>query len=185
MSAAVTSWATIQEAILGTLRAAFLDRVETYAPYSLAETRPINTPALLLDLDGFDDGDDLGDGRTEILADWTIYGILSTATPDYELQVREMIREVKALVTHNLWGLPGAVGFPDEVIARPAQFRGGEDGYASWCVMWRQKAILGPPTWPAEGIIPKEVWLGFPPNTGAAHVDDYVQVASEADLPQF
>ena len=180
----VNTLTQIHEAILAELRARFTDRVTTFTAYQLAATEPIDTPALLLDLDLGEVGRDTGDERLPVALSWTLYCLLSSNTDNPELQVREFAIEATQAVYRSQFGLPGVLSMPRDLIAGPAAFRGGDDGYAAWWISWTCDAHVGRSIWSGTAV-PDRVWLGFEPNVGPDHVDDYVQVASLADLPQI
>ncbi|WP_320055615.1 hypothetical protein [Desulfuromonas thiophila] len=54
-------------------------------------------------------------------------------------------------------------------------------GYLIWRVEWSHELELGASVWDGGGLTPGEIYLGFAPRIGAAHQDDYLQVAA-ADI---
>lgn len=135
-----------------------LRTVDAYAPEHLESVR---TPALLLELEDWDEGDDIGDGRSPLRCRFTAHCLLSFQTPNASLEVREFGARVQQLVRYNRWGLGDDADVPAQVSGAPGLFRPGKAGYESWCVSWEQVVYLGASAWAAEGVPPTEVFVGI------------------------
>lgn len=133
-----------------------LPQLATVAEYTATvEGGSINTPAALLDLEGFDEGADIGDGETAISCRFALHCMLSNETPRVEVECRQFAAEVVRLVRRNTWGL-NFVDQPTAIAAGAAEFRPGAKGYESWSVTWEQVVYLSESA-PAPGIHPFEV----------------------------
>lgn len=163
MSVTVTD---LHNAIIQAFKAQFTDRVETIATYRATSTDPINTPALLLEMEDASEGPDAGDERTPLRCRFTAHCMLSFQTPNVEIEVREFAAEVFRLIRHNLWGLSGSVKRPEQIEMGPGQFKPGKAGYESCYVTWEQVIYLGDTVWTNEGTVPTEVYVAYEPNTG-------------------
>jgi len=174
MSATLTD---LHQAILAALRDQFTGRVDTIAHYAPLGSDPIDTPALLLELEEADEGDDIGDGRMPLRGRWAIHCVLSLHTPEVALSVREMAAEVMTLVRRNGWGMGPSIGRPKGLHMAPGDMRPGQAGYESWVVSWEQTLYLVASLWDGTGITPSKVFLGIAPDIGLGHEPDYVEVS--------
>jgi hypothetical protein len=159
----------------------YAERVLTVAAYDPfpdvegQERVPLITPALLLELVEILPGPDDGTGRTPLRLSLGAHCILSFRTAQMQIELREFAADVLAQVRYNRWGYPQAVREPEDLSARPGEFRPQQAGFDSWLVSWEQTVFVGPDVW-AGGIAPSEVWLGIAPRIGSAYVDDYFRV---------
>lgn len=151
-------------------------RVETIDAYrSDAHDKEINTPALLIELELIDEGRDAGDGRDALRCSFTAHCILSNLTPNVEIEVRNFAATVFRLIKGNRFGLGELADDPEGITAGPGEFKPGAEGYESWYVNWEQNVYLGDSMWEG-GIMPHIVKLGWSPDVGTGHADDYEQV---------
>lgn len=164
MSAPVTTTLdAYHAAVIETLRDTFGDRIQTYGPYDPTElldnTRPLNTPALYLQLETTDlitlpDGMPL---RAHVPARISpvIHVVLSTRTAgDLQVALDVLASAVAVLVSKagaddrqaaapgNRWGLGAAVTAPEGIAAIPAEWRPGANGYDSRAVRFEQTLYL-------------------------------------------
>lgn len=175
---------SLHDAIVEAFRVHFGDLlrdVSAFTPALLTSTSPdVQTPAALIDLERMTSAEDDGTGRNAITCDFCVYCVLSRQTDRAELQVRNFAAQAYALIERNRWGFAGdAVDLPTLITAQPdASTKGPTDAqsYESWCVQWQQVVRLGPCLHEPPIPRPHTVWLGFWPETGPAHVDDYLQV---------
>ncbi|UYM14258.1 hypothetical protein [Endozoicomonas euniceicola] len=93
-------------------------------------------------------------------------------------EVKRYIRLLAAQVAHYLDGQrfgvpsqPARVGgcWPDE-------FDTELDNYEVWRVVFTQDVLLGATVFDDSGIIPESVYVGFAPDIGKDHEDDYTKV---------
>lgn len=149
----------LHDAIVEAVRAR-LPQLDTVAEYTATvQGGSVNTPAALLDLEGFDEGTDIGDGETAISCRFALHCMLSNETPRVEVECRQFAAEVVRLVRRNTWGL-AYVDAPTAISAGAAEFRPGAKGYESWSVTWEQVVYLEeePEVPPGEpGVHPFEV----------------------------
>lgn len=157
------------QAIEDGLRAHFGASVRQYGayqPWDPTEDEPeteLLTPALLLELESIDpdETEDQMPGRVALRCAWTVHAMLSIRTEDLQIALPELAAAVVALVRQqqsppsppplngNRWGLGEAVGVPEAVSARPAEFVPGLHGHDSWAVTWEQVTYL-PETLPTD-----------------------------------
>lgn len=179
MAGDLISLRALHAAILADLRYHYLDRVQTiaaYDPYPAhddQDPKPLVTPALLLEIESIDPGEDDGTERQPLRLTFVAHCVLSFRTADQQLELREMAADVMAHCRYNRWGYPGAVRQPEAITAQPGEFQPGLAGFDSWMVRWEQVVHVGPDTWAGSGILPSEVWFSWVPAIGTAHVDDY------------
>lgn len=165
----------LHNAIKDSLATHFAGRVETVEVYRAGLTDPINTPAVLLEMEDGSDDVDLGDDRTPLRCRFTAHCILSFQTQNVEMEVREFAVEALSLVRRNRWGLGDDIDLPEQVEIGPGQFKPGKDGFESWYVSWEQVVYLGESVWDSTGVTPTEIYVGIAPNTGPD--GDYQQVS--------
>ncbi len=134
-----------------------LDTIQAYRPDQQDET--VDTPALLLEMERGEEGLDLGDGRVALRCSFTAHCLLSTQTPDVEIEVRDFAVQVFRFVKENRWGLEGSIDDPVSLSMGPGGFKPGAHGYESWYVNWEQTVYLGESPWEADGIVPATVIL--------------------------
>lgn len=176
----------LHEAILADLREHYLDRVQTieaYDPFPDAdgqERAPLVTPALLIELDGIDPGEDDGTDRHPLRLSFVAHCVLSFRTAQMQLELREFASDVLQHVRHNRWGLYGAVQEPSALSAQAGEFQPGLQGFDSWQARWEQVVYVGLGAWAPEGTTPTTVYLGFAPHIGTAHEPEYIQVYPES-----
>jgi len=119
-------------------------------PYDETE---IQTPALLLELEGFEQDDTEQNNRARervpVRCTLALHAVLSINTERLQLELRELaadllitIRAREHALTRstrgNRWGLGPAADFPERVEAMPAEFTPGLNGRDSWVVRWEQ-----------------------------------------------
>lgn len=156
-----TTMRAAHEAILATARAAFGSAIRQYGAYeplgspAMPETELL-TPALLLELEGFEQEDEdgaRGDSRVLVRCAWALHIWLSALTPSLQVALPELASDLLILIRtrdHDLrraqrgnrWGLGPACGYPQRVEAMPAQFQPGLNGRDSWLVRWDQSLYL-------------------------------------------
>lgn len=152
--------------------------VNTVAWYEQGEEtngqpKAIKTPAIILDIESADEGEDGGDDRTPLLCHITAYCILGRATPSLEIAVRDFASQLFAKLRKNKWGLGHNVSFPSSITLGPGKFDPEKNGYESWFVSWDQTVFLGTDVWLGTGSVPTDIYLGFSPEIGFGYEDKY------------
>lgn len=168
-------WPLVQpavDAILATLGNDFGDRVPTLRFHDPAD-RELVTPALVLDLESFEIGEDPGDGRTPAQARWTIHCLMPQSAEGSEVLVRSMAAEVFARVRFNKWNLGADVDYPDTVNADEGRLWPGLHGHHHWTVSWDQVLYLVLEDDTEEPFCPDDCYSSFEPATGETFEDDY------------
>lgn len=135
----------LHDAIIQALSTQFSSRVEYVGLYRPAPTDPINTPAILLEMEGASDTAGPGDGRIPLRCRFTVHCLLSFRTTDVEIEIRDFAAEVYRLVRKNIWGLGRDVKIPEQIEMGPGQFQPGKGGYESWYVTWDQTCFFEGP----------------------------------------
>lgn len=172
--------ADFHAAVSGILATYFAANVNTIVWYEQGETStgqplPIKTPAVILEIEAAEEGDDAGDDRSPLLMHITAYCILSQQTADLQIQLRSFAAQLFAKVRKNKWGLGNTVSFPGGITLGPGKFDPEATGYDSWFVSWDQTLYLGESIWKPGGIIPTEVWWNWSPEIGSDFVDSYMR----------
>ncbi|EGW22161.1 hypothetical protein [Methylobacter tundripaludum] len=175
-----TTFEAFHAAIKDQIAAFFGANVNTVEWYEQGEDpdsrpRPIKTPAIILELESFIPGDDIGDGRTPLDCQITANCILGRSTPNLQIQTSNFAAQFLANARNNKWGLAHDASFPSGFTAGPGKFDPEKNGYESWFVTWGQTFYLGNDVWAPTGITPTEVWLGLSPEIGIPYVDKYIK----------
>jgi len=149
------------EAILATARAAFGSTIRQYGAYEplgspASPETELLTPALLLELEGFEQDDEdgaRGESRVLVRCAWALHLWLSTRTPAVQVALPDLAANLLILIRtreHDLrraqrgnrWGLGPACGYPQRIAAMPAQLEPGLNGRDSWLIRWDQSLYL-------------------------------------------
>ncbi|MBA1446579.1 MAG: hypothetical protein M3H12_08870 [Chromatiales bacterium] len=173
----IDSLKAVHAAQIRALKERFKTRLDTIQVYRTdQQDQEIDTPALLLEMELGNEGDDLADERDALHCSFTAHCLLSTQTPDVEIEVRDFALQVFRFVKENRWGLEGSIDDPVSLSMGPGQFKPGAHGYESWYVNWEQTIYLGDSPWDTEGIVPATVMLGIAPDNGIENKDKYFQI---------
>lgn len=178
----------VHDAMVATITAHFDDRIQTVAAYNPAWDTPLNTPAVLLELENFSEGQDLADGRVPLRCRFTAHCVLSWETPSIQMEIRNFGAEFFQLLRRNRWGLEkDAISNPDGADAGEGEFQPKQDkkpGFESWAVSWEQTVYVGADEWETAYPLPTAVFLGWSPEIGPDNVEKYVEItATGATLP--
>jgi len=175
----LTDFTPLHEAMITALKAkmGYIKTVEAYDPTTESDGGQhslVKTPAVLIELAELRPGKPLGDGRQAFSCEFIFHCILSTATKNVELEIRNYAAAVARVVYKNRWGFPNAAELPDDIGAYPGVFKPGDKGFESWVVSFRQNVFLGDVDVNQESI-PTDVFYSMTPDIGAAHKDDYTK----------
>ncbi len=120
--------------------------VESYLP--LADLYKL-APAILLDLEEFPKGDDVGCGRYPVNARFSLHCILGTEAKNLQLQLREMAVAVSQFVdASGIWFCDGVITKAKDIDAYPGNFKKDVNaGFDSIVVTWNQTCFLGDSPW--------------------------------------
>jgi hypothetical protein len=169
-----TSLKDFHDAIIQAVADHFNGKVNVLAyPEELSQ---VQTPAVLLEMESGEDGQDLGDDRTALRCQFALHCVLSFKTVNIGLAVRDFSSQVFILLKDNLFGLSRDVSRPENINMSPGEFKPGAAGYESWCVTWEQTIFLGVTTWDDTGVVPETVMLGIAPDIGIGHEPDYEDI---------
>jgi len=177
----------LHTSIIADLERQYLGRVETVAAYDPfpgtdeQDAKALLTPALLLELESIDPEPEDGTGRQSLRLTFVAHCVLSFRTLAVQMELRVFAADVMNHIRYNRWGYPGAVADPEAIAAQPGEFKPGLAGFDSFLVRWEQVVQVGEDQWNASGILPTIVYLGYAPDIGAAHIDDYQQIIPEAE----
>lgn len=110
----------------------------------------VATPAVLIDLEDFEEGPVPLDDPLPWTLRWSFFCLLSNQTPNPEMAAREMALAVAAVVKTTRGGFENA-GEPERISALPATLRPGLKGYQCWVVGFEQEFSLDA-EWPVAGL---------------------------------
>ena len=169
---------TLHASIKSELTTAFPDvrYVDTYP-------RPgerINTPALLFELENIDvmQTGDVGTSQLPVTLVFNLYCVVSYKGTG-KLSVRLLAASVLGWLKGKRFGqsigpaIPSGAD-PDVLSGDPA------NEYEVFRISWRHEpCYLGASVWDSTGTVPTEVNVGFDPNTGTPHVNEYITITPE------
>lgn len=141
----------------------------------------VKTPAVYFELDSIEvtDPKDLGTEQVHCALTFNAYCVVSYKGTA-KLATRLLAASVMSWLRGKRFGQP--IGIAQPMSADPDNFAGDASGeYECFRVMWRHEPVyLGTSVWDATGVVPTEVYLGIDPNTGAAHLADYIKILPQA-----
>ncbi len=117
------------------------------------ETGEVRTPAVLLEMESAEEGQDPGDGRIAMRCRMAAHCVLGFQTENIGLEVRSFASQLFTLVTDNKFGLGSDVSWPEAMELHPGEFKPGKAGFESWCVIWEQTLYLGESEWDDTGVV--------------------------------
>ena len=137
----------------------------------------VPTPAILLEIEDIpaDDPDNVGTEQLSVTLNVNAYCVLDYKAPNKKA-LRTMATNVLAYVRGRRWGQP--VGPAKAGGAYPDHMRGQEADYEVMRVEFTHEALIGDDIWTGDGPVPTEIWLGYSPDIGPAHIDDYELVTT-------
>ena len=153
-----------------------------FSPDKATKRISVPSPAVLTSFLGFNEAEDPGTGEVAVNTKWAAYVIgKGTRAHARDLDAIAMIDVLLPMLPTQYWGLGDQVGPPmldiGDNLTTPAV---ETQGIAVYVVTWWQEAHLGQSVWTGDDPIPTQVLLGYAPEIGLAHEDDYVPVV---DLP--
>ncbi|WP_027709620.1 hypothetical protein [Zooshikella ganghwensis] len=164
----------IHQAMVKTFKHHFSDRLKFVHAYNPGKC--LQSPGIYLGMHQMEVGENPGDGRQLINADWFSYIVLGNSTDNLAIKIRYLACEVMDLLNQpetGLWGLNNVVCLPEHIQAMPALFNPDTEGYESWEVTWQQSFYIGESIWDDDGEPPKTVLASHEPKTGKAHEPEY------------
>ncbi len=168
-------------AVVAAVKDHFGGRLAVVGGYDeIADDGVIDSPAVLIGIEGFSEGSDRGDDRVPLKCQVSAQCILSVKTENVQVQVRAFAAEFLSVIRRNKFDFGVDVSFPEGLDARPGVLRPGDNGYDSFEVTWDQELYLGESVWDGSGVVPTEVWVSQNPEIGLAHEPDYENVAADS-----
>lgn len=170
-----TTLDAVHSGIIDAINAKFpaLATVEAYR----LDRKSLRVPACLIELTSLDTftEPDPGTEQLAVMAQFEAKFVISfkqgAANP--KLEIRKLAASFAHFAKFQRWGCP--IG-PAEILGiYQDDFDPELDQFEVWRVEWQQIIHLGASVWemPPDWI-PTEVYLGFAPNIGPAHIDDYI-----------
>lgn len=181
---------TLHEAIKTALAAQFPSVTVDY--YNRPGVK-VPAPAIFFELESIDPAtpSDMGTEQLEVLLTFSA-NVICTYKAGQKLAVRLLAANLAKFVHKNKFGQAVTPGiFTGSVME---SFSAPEDEYESWRVSWTHTALLGVSYWESftdgdvseapNGGVPQSLMLGFSPDIGPAHINDYVEVQQLPDFTQ-
>lgn len=136
--------------------------------------RRITLPAVLLELDELEPGDDPGTGETALVARLQARIIVDSRPEAGHRAASMLASQLTVLLRDQQWGLPIATA--QFLRAAPDFMRPELDGYTAWLVEWTHEIHLGQFTWPWQDDSGRILYLGIDPETGPGNEHHYWRV---------
>ena len=157
-----------------------LQTVEFHRGTDGAERLEIPVPALLLEDETMepDQESNAGDEMTHTNFSFSAYLILSNVrNPQVRKNIRVMAADMVNFINQHRWrGADGKVITADPCVVTVAErdnFDPSLDKYEVWRIDWTQGIALGESVWKGDDIPPGNIYIGFSPDIGLTHKDDY------------
>jgi len=152
--------------------------IQTSGAYPKLQTA-IAVPAVFVDLVSLDLGDDPATEQLALTGRFEARVIVNSAD-NGPMKVRELAVEVGKIIHNKNFGMKTRLS--RLVSIGPDQFSPELDAYDVWLVEWEQQFDVGLSVWDGTGIVPTEILLGYVPEVGIPHEDDYVEISTEPPL---
>lgn len=171
--------ATVQAAICAALGA--LPGVATARPYAgdldASQKATVQVPALLVALARLAIEPDPGTGEVLARAHWSCFVVTREArgAEARGAQAWALTEAVLVAARAATWGVAGCS--PAELDQAVPLWQLEERALAVREVRWTQLLRLGEREWDGTAVAPTEVWLGFAPDIGVLHKEEYEQVS--------
>jgi hypothetical protein len=162
--------AQLHEAILSGLREKLPIPALNIDSYPTLNRRVV-LPAVLLELDELEPGEEPATGETPFIGRFKAYAVFDPNQQVADLQVRELAARIVVAIHHEDWGLP--IGLAHFMNASADGFKPELDGYIAWSVEWTHEFHLGDVEWPFEDEAGLEIMLGMYPETGTGKESEY------------
>ena len=151
------------------------ETLKTVADYP-RETKKILGPAAFLELTAIQFSNDDNPGTEQLAA--TLEGevrvIVGFRTKNAKLAVRLLASQIAQQLDGERFDLPVQ---PARVNGCwPDEFDTELDQYEVWRIVFTQDVLLGDSTFDDSGIIPETLFVGYSPETGLPHEDDYQEL---------
>jgi hypothetical protein len=164
-------------AVVAAIKAQFpiFETVEDYPE----DRKPVTTPACLIEIEEMDadDADDAGTEQQTMKMKCAARIILGLRTPQMRRTARKLCGSFAAFLRFNKFGQP--VGEGRVIGAYQDAFEPELDQYEVWRVEWSHLAYFGTDVWLPDSsvIVPAGVYVGWAPDIGTGHEQDYLKVA--------
>lgn len=132
---------------------------------------PSTLPALALEYGEMLPGGDPGSGETALVCRLQARLLVPRDDAAAEKLALQSVASLLVALRAQTWGLP--VEPVSLIHAQPETDNPALSGCRVWLVEWHQPLLLGEPEWPWEDQPPGSLVLGFDPETGPGHEDDY------------
>lgn len=174
----------LHDAIAADIQAKFpsLQTVEFYREEEDRKVVAMPLPACLLEMDDFEEviSEDPGTEQLAVDVRFVARFILSFRTPNAKRSIRKLVAAFAAFLRNRRWVNPHdsskklPTGPAGGITATPDDFLPDLDQFEVWRVEWVQRVHLGETVWTDEGTPPTQVLIGWAPDIGADHEDDYI-----------
>jgi len=135
-------------------------------------------PAVLVACLGATRGADHGNGEYTFLARYSAYCLTRHAGGREQRGVLalELAEAVLAQIESGRFGLAGVSAAKVTRIDNLYGEAFDKAGVALWAVSWEQQLLLGADIWAGDGVLPSQLFVGYAPEIGVPHTDDYFEV---------
>lgn len=134
---------------------------------------PAVLPALALEYAGMLPGRDPGNGQTALICRLQARLLVERDDAEAEALALRNVASLAVLLRAQNWGLElEPVSF---IQAQPELDNPVLASCRVWLVEWQQPVLLGATEWPWEDQPPGSLVIGFDPETGPGHEDDYFE----------
>lgn len=137
--------------------------------------RRITLPAVLIELNELEPGEDPYTGETAIIGRFQARIVVDPIMLKSHALCSGMAAALVVALREQRWGLPIS---PAEFVQAAEDFTKPElDSYRVWMIEWRHEFHMGEIDWPFEDSSGLSFYLGFDPETGPGNEDKYWQLS--------
>ncbi|GAA03229.1 hypothetical protein [Photobacterium leiognathi] len=134
---------------------------------------PIDTPCAFFAVDDWErSSSQKTDGRKAMDLSCSVLLVYSMEDPDYHIKIRDAAMQLSVLIDESHLGLTGVYA-AKFLSAAPNDFEPDLSAYVVWEVRFTQTLLLDKTDISAPIFNPGQVWVGYAPDVGSAHKDDY------------
>lgn len=171
---------TLHENIKTAIRGMFTTQAVPTVDYYRRIDRKAIVPAIFFELTAIDNNPESATEQFDGVFRFSAYCLVPFNAASPKLAVRVLAASLVEKIQGKRWACP--IGRAKVTLVEPDDFDPENAEYETVRVDWEQEGLLGQSVFNDDGsITPTEVWMGWEPNVGPAHVSDYVQAIPTSD----
>lgn len=140
--------------------------------------KKLSLPCALVEFADTDASQDPATEELEVVAHWNVVCVVAPELKNSEMLVRQFAATVASAIRKAGRVAVSCIAAFENIHFSPDELHPDLFGYDAWTVSFRTSMRIGDSAFAIPEDSPKisEIWLGFAPEIGAAHEQDYEQV---------